>query len=266
MSSEHTIIFKNTDTRWGAGVERRLTSLEVDENFFEVIERIIALEENPIQPMEIQSIEVDGTEMTITLSDGLTTFGPFELPQAAFNFVGDYAPGEYSRMDVFLEDQGMYLVLEDHEAPTEFNPLLTVGPSPCYQLIFPYPTFFLPGFFVPGMPGYGIDPDRPIFQYVFDRDVYWPAETTEDVPGEAYADIPEDETPGITFPIAKNGVLVGSLTFGPGENVGVFERDSDDDIQFTRGDRLSFLNPLGTGGVTSMRDLSVTLAMKRGTA
>ena len=78
------------DARWGAGKGANLNPVEVDENFWDLLQRLQAVEENPAQPLQIGNITVSGNRMTITLSDGVTSFGPFTLPQAAFRFTGAY--------------------------------------------------------------------------------------------------------------------------------------------------------------------------------
>lgn len=51
--------FKNTDARWGAG-EGRLSSLSVDENFYEADQRMDALEANPPDPISVETVTSDG--------------------------------------------------------------------------------------------------------------------------------------------------------------------------------------------------------------
>lgn len=68
---------------WGAGKGSNLTPEEVDESFWALVERLVALETNPPAPVEISNIELVGTQLTIYLEDG-TEYGPYTVPQANF--------------------------------------------------------------------------------------------------------------------------------------------------------------------------------------
>lgn len=281
METLFNIIFRNDDTLWGDGKGARLTSLEVDMNFYECISRIVDLEQNPIQPMEIQSIEVDGDQMTITLSDGETEFGPFTLPKAAFRFTDAYAGGfEYEIMDLLTADEGLYLVLQAHEAPTEFDPDASNMLGPIYQLIFPYPTHYDMGFFLPGKPGFGYEVDAPVFRYMFTRNVFWPSAAAETASesesdsdsggnkrGRVRLRVAAEETAGLSYPLEKNGVAIGSIEFAMGETDGEIVLDSEDaTVQFVDGDTLDVINPMGTFDDTTARDFAANFTMKTGTA
>ncbi|RWN35781.1 hypothetical protein [Mesorhizobium sp.] len=77
-----TLVFR-TDGAWGVGQGYNLTALQVDGNFYDLDQRIQAIEDNPPEPVNISNITVVGTQMTIYLEDA-TVFGPFTLPQANF--------------------------------------------------------------------------------------------------------------------------------------------------------------------------------------
>ncbi|RWO39497.1 MAG: hypothetical protein EOS11_22145 [Mesorhizobium sp.] len=77
-----TIVYR-TAGAWGAGQGYNLTALQVDGNFYDLDQRIQAIEDNPPEPVNISNITVVGTQMTIYLEDA-TVFGPFTLPQANF--------------------------------------------------------------------------------------------------------------------------------------------------------------------------------------
>jgi hypothetical protein len=129
--------YRNTGA-WGAGKGSRLTSTEVDTNFYGHETRISDLENDPPQAVGISNIEVSGSQVVFYLEDG-TQFGPFSLPYAVFNPRGTYAAGaSYAAMDlVFAPANGLYLVLQAHTAPDVFNPDLTSSGGDVYQLIVP---------------------------------------------------------------------------------------------------------------------------------
>ncbi len=69
---------------WGPGKGSNLTPTEVDENFDGLHNRVLVIELNPPLPVEISSITVVGSAMTINMADG-SKFGPFTLPVATFD-------------------------------------------------------------------------------------------------------------------------------------------------------------------------------------
>ncbi|TIM16290.1 MAG: hypothetical protein E5Y67_03600 [Mesorhizobium sp.] len=77
-----TIVYR-TDGAWGVGQGYNLTALQVDGNFYDLDQRIQAIEDNPPEPVNISHMTVVGTQWTIYLEDA-TAFGPFTLPQANF--------------------------------------------------------------------------------------------------------------------------------------------------------------------------------------
>lgn len=115
--------YRTTDmAKWGAGKGSNLDAGEVDENFWAVVQRLVALETNPPAPVNIAAIDVDGDQMVITLEDA-TAFGPFTLPTTVFRYREDWAPGTaYLQFDVFKVDgRGVYMVQLDHVSADEFD-------------------------------------------------------------------------------------------------------------------------------------------------
>lgn len=76
------IVYRNNGD-WGVGKGSNLTSMEVDENFWNHEERIVELETNPPEPNEISNITLVGTQLTFYLEDA-TVFGPYTVPQVNF--------------------------------------------------------------------------------------------------------------------------------------------------------------------------------------
>lgn len=125
--------FKNADTRWGsgtgAGVDGRLTSLQGDENIWNLHSRVTTLED--AGAVGVSNITTDGGTLTVHLSDG-TMKGPFALPIAKINPVGPWTNDQTLHyLDlVSVAGVGQFLVLEDHTtdaSPATFDPNATDG-------------------------------------------------------------------------------------------------------------------------------------------
>lgn len=112
-----------------------LTSAEVDENFRTLQDAIDAFVS--ADGVGIASITVIGNQMTVHMTDA-TTQGPFPLPVAAFTWREEFVGGtEYDAYDVFtVSDSGVYLVLQDYTAATEFDPFVSNTNGPILSLMF----------------------------------------------------------------------------------------------------------------------------------
>jgi hypothetical protein len=123
----------NDFTKWGAGKGSDLTEVEVDINFWDIIQRLIDLETNPIAPDEIQSVSLVGDQLTFLMESG-GTFGPFTIPVAAFDFTGDFQPTHaYLKNQFFVASGKMYIVENAHTSGATFVP----GPN--YRFLFNFP-------------------------------------------------------------------------------------------------------------------------------
>jgi hypothetical protein len=263
MASEFNITFRTDNSEWGEGKGARLSPAEVDANFWECISRIIGLEENPIQPANIAAIDVDGNQMTITLTDA-TEFGPFTLPEAVFEFTDEFEGGKvYKMFDMFTAAQGMYFVVQPHTAASEFDPAASTVEGPLYKLIFPYPTHYDISFFLPGKVGLGYQPDKPLFALLCKRPFYIPEPSSEDEIGGGYLETPSADS--LVIPIFKNGDQVAELSWSPSEGPGELTLDSEGPVQFLTDDRLRFINPFDSEiPDTTAEDLLVTILARRG--
>jgi len=81
------IDFKTTDnTKWGAGTGAgtggKMTDTQIDINFWNLLQRILGLEESPPEAISIDTITVIGDKFQINLTDG-SHQGPFTLPSRA---------------------------------------------------------------------------------------------------------------------------------------------------------------------------------------
>jgi hypothetical protein len=194
---------------WGSGEGANLQPADVDQNFFDLDSRMIGLEEYPPQAVSIESITVDANLMTIHLSNGQSE-GPFALPVATLNFVGEYTPAaQMYANDLFVENQALYIVKQDHVAPPIFDPLMTSVEGPVYGLILPKPRqpYDIAFYYQPSIPGDG----QLMLLHVASHDVTIPGLSNS----KAFLLI-ATAVETLVFTIAINGQPVGSITFAPG--------------------------------------------------
>jgi hypothetical protein len=245
------------DARWGAGKGANLLPVEVDENFWDLLQRLQAVEENPAQPLQIGNIAVSGNRMTITLSDGVSAFGPFILPQAAFHFTGPYEGGhDYAAFDFFIASDGLYLVLLEHTSGSEFDPDARVAGQALYQFVLPFPNLYDIGFFFPGKPGAGIDAGAAMFTFLANRKFFLP----DGLAGSS-ASLETAATAALTFSIRKNATEIGTISIAAGATAAAFAFATP--VQFDAGDRLRVLRPAALDATA--KDFSVNFAARKGT-
>lgn len=231
--------FRTTDPdRWGSGnglgTGGNLTPLQFDENMWELLTRIQALENDPPTAVSILSITVVGTQMQINLTDG-SHQGPFDLPIATFNMTGDWVNNmTYARLDmVSVPGRGLYMVLIGHTtdpSPAVFDPTATDEDTgsptfgePLYQLVFGEDTYIYDlGFMAPGRPGAGISSGGAVFGHEITRAVLLP----QNLPGSV-ASLAVDPAADLSFLIKVDGVQKGTLDFGAGETEGTFTWAAD---------------------------------------
>lgn len=117
MAFEPTDLTFRTPGPTGAGLGRNLTPGELDNNFFRLAEAIVALQSGTTgaQINGIANINVNGTQMTITLLDG-TVLGPFTLPVLKFQWREEWTQvTDYAALDVVkVTGTGIYMVLISH--------------------------------------------------------------------------------------------------------------------------------------------------------
>lgn len=261
LPSDNSLVFRTDDMlKWGVGKGSPLTKEEGDNNLWWILEQIAFLTSNPLQPHEITSITVSDGKISITLSNG-TVFGPYALPEQAFNWTGAYISGhDYSRMDVLTASDGAYLVLADHTAPTTFNPsLLDGGGNPVYKLMFAYQNIYDISFYYPGKSGFGIDVGDAMFAVEAVRDWFLPASLTGSV-----ANFKVTPSDGVwVADIQKNGASIGSYTYDPTASTphGFFTFAAD--VQFNSGDLLEVIRP--TSIDSTAKGFRMTIAAKKGT-
>jgi hypothetical protein len=213
------LVFRTTDSeKWGTGKGSALSATEVDLNFWEVIQRIIALETDPLAPVTIADITGDNASITIIMSDE-TEYGPFPLPVAQFTFYSAWENNhEYNVNDfILVEGSGTYLVLIDHTAPdtpATFNPNALDGGNPIYRQIAGTPT---PPNYDLATAVYGLIPaSGKLGQFVAARAF----RLAEDLPGSKFY-LDYAPTAEFTAILYKNEDEIGTVTWAIGEFFGV---------------------------------------------
>jgi len=134
------------DGAWGIGEGSPLTAAEVDQNFWDNVLRLVALE-TAVPPIDtITSIQLIGSQLTI-FTDAGGEFGPFTVPIATFHWTGDWVADHlYSELELFLYQNDIfssvtvYMVLRDHTSELAFDPNLLDGGEPVYEQLFQGPS------------------------------------------------------------------------------------------------------------------------------
>lgn len=247
------VIIYRTPGAWGAGKGSDLDPPEVDANFYELAQEIQALAAKG--PAEIESVAVDGANMTFTLTDD-TTIGPVALPVIYPTWRGNFTPETaYKRSDLVRAinlsatppTRGWYAVEIAHTSDIAFDPLRSINGVAVYSLVIPIAHTADIGFYAPGSPGAGVSGS------LFVHNVTRPFTLPQSLSGSvARLRVTSQDT--LTFEIYKNAVKVGELSFV--ENTeGVFTFDSE--VAFVSGDQFIIAAPIAIDATAS--DLSITI-------
>ena len=131
--------------RWGSGQGFNLTPAQVDINFWDLIQRMIAQEARPDAAAGIDHFEIVGVNMFVHMTDA-TVLGPYQLPVATFNDRGVWTPSTaYAVMDTFSINGGLYVVTFDHTSALTFDAGANDGLGhDYYQLMIQTPGAALP--------------------------------------------------------------------------------------------------------------------------
>lgn len=265
-----SIVFKNDDTRWGSGtgsgVDGKLTSLQFDENNYHLKTAVETLQ--GAVPKAISSITYLANAIQVNYNDN-TSDGPFPLPVALINPVGEWMPNtHYNYLDLFnVGGQGVFLVLLEHTSDATFDANATDGTtdnSPLYQLWAPLRDInYDIAFSIMGNIE-GSTARLLLGEYILPRSIVM----AQDLDG-AYAFLGvATSVEDLDLSIEKNGEEIGTITFSPGVNtqgtdgLGQFATISfPSEISFDAGDRIAIRGP--TSADADAADLSITLPATR---
>lgn len=263
-----SIVFRNDDTRWGsgtgAGVGGKVTSLQEDENHYNLKTAVETLQ--AAEPKAISSITYLANAIQVNYNDS-TSDGPFPLPVAMINPVGEWLPLQhYNYLDLFsVGGQGMFLVLVEHTSAASFDANATDGTTdnnPLYQLWAPLRDVnYDVSFSITGSIEGATEPTL-LAQIVVPRAMTM-AENLSG--GYAYLNTPTD-TETLDLVIEQNGNQIGTITFEPGVGLdtggGQFGTISfPADVNFVASDRIAIRGPTSTD--LAAADLSITLPATR---
>jgi hypothetical protein len=139
--------------KWGVGKGSRLTASEVDNNFWEHEQRLDAIEADPPLPVSIDTVTTTSSTFTIHLTDG-SSRGPFALPFAKFNLLGEWMPAtDYLSPNIFVTSGGnTYIILFPHHSAAFFDANANDGLGHSYYGLLPFPNAPIIEFLPDGWP------------------------------------------------------------------------------------------------------------------
>lgn len=213
-----TIVYVTTGA-WGAGTGTPNSAAQVDGNFYDLDQRVVALNSDLAEGKRIDFVTYTSSSMTFHYTDGTTQVIP--LPVATFQYRGSwtnstpYVPG-----DLFTAGNGFYQVLEPHttpDYPAAFDPDATDGSTaqnPLYALWMPIRDVnYDAAIFVPG--SIQREPDELLFVGIANRTMQL---GSGNAGAYAYLDVGNDSTGAtdIIVSIEKNRIEIGTITFAAG--------------------------------------------------
>jgi hypothetical protein len=246
------LVFVTTNlAKWGVGTGTLHPAAVADNNFWELDVRVTELEENPLQPVSIANIVLDGNSLSVVLTNAAVQ-GPFEIPVATFRFVGEWEPlTQYFVNDVVRDTRtGLYLVRLEHVSEAEFDSGLDVSGELVYELLMPSVRYVF-SFYVPGSPGALSEVGDPMFAHVA-ADAFVLQAGLPDAQGRVTV-APENNLDGV---IQRNGVEVGTFQVAAGQTEATFAFAAD--VTFNVGDVMTVPRPETIDGAA--RNLFLTFA------
>ena len=132
-----TLTFRTVGA-WGAGKGSNLDPSEIDNNFWEIAQEIVALQNAASGAANgIASMTVNGTQMSIFLTDG-TELGPFTIPVLTFRWRGEWQPStSYAELDVVkVTGTGIFMVQVATTSNATFDATETAGDTLVYFQLF----------------------------------------------------------------------------------------------------------------------------------
>jgi hypothetical protein len=210
-----TIVYVTTGG-WGAGTGTPNSAAQVDGNFYDLDQRVVALNDDLAEGKRIDFVTSTSNSMTFHYTDGTTQVIP--LPIATLQYVGTWTNSTpYEPGNLFTAANGFYQVLELHTTPPPpafFDPDATDGTTdqnPLYQLWMPIRDVnYDAAIFVPG--SIQREVDELLFVGIANRTMSL-ASGNENA--YAYLDVGNDSTGAtdIIVSIEKNRTEIGTITF-----------------------------------------------------
>lgn len=139
------ITFREDDNlRWGPGQGADLSAVQIDINFWVLLTAIQALQAESNDHAGIDHFVIVGQNLFVHLTNHFV-LGPYELPMAQWNFVGEWVPRTaYQVFDVVTHQRAVYLVLLQHVSNSLFSAGAQLGGQNEYGLLLSAPTPELP--------------------------------------------------------------------------------------------------------------------------
>src|SRR5262245_39009295 len=135
-----TIVYVTTGA-WGAGTGTPNSAAQVDGNFYDLDQRVVALNADLAEGKRIDSVTYTSSSMTFHFTDGTSQVIP--LPVATFQNAGEWqnsTPYTTNSL-VTVKGLGVYQVLQNHTTPAPpapFDPAATDGSgNPLYAFWVP---------------------------------------------------------------------------------------------------------------------------------
>ncbi len=210
-----TLVFV-TSGAWGPGTGAPNSAAQVDGNFYDVDQRIVALNADLDEGKRIDTVTYTSNSMTFHFTDGTTQTIP--LPIAIISYVGQWTNSTpYARGQMIsVRSLGMFQVLVDHTTPpmpAAFDPNATDGSgNPLYQFWMPlYDVNYDAAIFVPGTVQRAAG--EVLFQAVANRTMQLASGNAH---AYAYLDVGIGAGTNIIISIQKNRVQIGTITFTAG--------------------------------------------------
>jgi hypothetical protein len=202
---------------WGAGTGTPNSAAQVDNNFYDFDQRIVALNDDLVEGKRIESVSYTDTSMTFHFTDGTSQTVP--LPIAVVTYVGQWTNSTpYARGQmVSVRGLGMYQVLVNHTTPAlpaAFDPNAEDGSgNPLYSFWMPlYDVTYDAAIFVPGP--MQRTAGEILFQAAATRTMQLPSGNAH---CQAYLDVGvASGGTNVIFKIERNRVQIGTITFTAG--------------------------------------------------
>jgi hypothetical protein len=215
-----TIVYVTTGA-WGSGTGTPNSAAQVDGNFYDVDQRIVALNADLAEGKRIDHVTYTDVSMTFHFTDGTSQVIP--LPVATMHYAGEWQNSTpYTRSSlVTVKGLGLYQVLEDHTTPPPpavFDPTADDGSTdhnPLYGLWVPIADVnYDAAIFVPG--SVQRSPGELLFAGIANRAMHLGAGNSH---AYAYLDVGVVTGANIILSIEKNRVEIGTVTFAVGSEI-----------------------------------------------